>query len=236
LKVAGWRAKNLQPSTFNRQHGFMLTGVGKRTGTTQKIQRGMKSVLLAALVAPMLASAQTGIVPDNLQKVAPVAQGGQPTNNSVPTKPDEGRTVTGKIFFAETNALMDSSNAMVTLQSGVTFKMLGRLQQAKTQEERMAVFQSDEYQKAIANPRRYAVRLSEDRSFRLAGVDPGAYELDLQFIRQDSTAHSTSTIIFTAPQEIVVPKAAETTTNATLDLGTVKLKQLTLPAFQPVPK
>jgi len=214
----------------------MFTGIGERTGTIRKIQRGMKSILLPALVAPMLASAQTGIVPDNLQKVAPIAQGGQPTNNSVPAKPDEGRTVIGKIFFAETNTPIDSSNAMVTLQSGVTFKMLERLQQAKTQEERMAVFQSDEYQKAIANPHQYAGRLSEDRSFKLEDVEPGDYELDLQFVRQDSVVHSTSTIIFTAPQEIVVPKTADATNHAAVDLGKIKLKQLTLPAFQLVPK
>jgi len=216
----------------------MFSGIAGKTGTTGKIQRGVYSILLAALAAPILAAAQAGIEPDTSQKVLSVAPGAQQTNNSVLAKTGEGRTVTGRLSLADTNAPMDSTNATVTLQSGVTFKMLERLRQAKTQEDRLAVFQSDEYQKAIANPHRYAAKLADDYSFKLQDVEPGDYELDLQFVRQDSAAHSATTTIFTAPQEIVVPEAAVATNNAPVDLGTIKLQHLTLPEFsaQPDPK
>src|SRR6267154_2284020 len=44
LKVADW--KNLQPSTFNLQHGSMFTGIIQETGTVEKIARGTKAIAL----------------------------------------------------------------------------------------------------------------------------------------------------------------------------------------------
>jgi riboflavin synthase len=50
LKVAGWRAKNLQLSTFNLQHHFMFTGIIQETGTVAKITPGAKSIALTVRV------------------------------------------------------------------------------------------------------------------------------------------------------------------------------------------
>jgi riboflavin synthase len=47
LKDEGRRTKNLQPSTFNLQHGLMFTGIVQETGTVGKIERGKKSIRLA---------------------------------------------------------------------------------------------------------------------------------------------------------------------------------------------
>jgi beta-lactamase regulating signal transducer with metallopeptidase domain/uncharacterized GH25 family protein len=148
------------------------------------------------------------------------------------------RTVTGKVVFADSNAPKDLSQAMAILQSGFTFNMIQRLQQAKTQEERMAVFESDEYRKALAHQNHYSVKLADDQSFTLEGVAPGNYEFGIQLVNENEMAHSTTAIIFTSPQKIFVPKTTDTNDDAPVDLGTIELKKLVLPKFpsEPPPK
>ncbi|HEY5041350.1 MAG TPA: hypothetical protein VIK53_05050 [Verrucomicrobiae bacterium] len=207
--------------------------------------------LWAGTLVLLALAAQIVTAQDNSQKIEPAVPGanvteartnltgqmpeGNGAQSQKPPSSGNGRMVTGKVVFADTNAPTDLIQAQATFHSGVTFKMLDQLQQAKTLDERLAFFQSDEYQKAIANPREYAVKLSVDHSFKLAGVVPGNYEFDVQLVEESATTHAISTNIFTSLRKIVVPKAANTNGDIPLDLGTIELKQLTLPAFPPEP-
>jgi hypothetical protein len=144
------------------------------------------------------------------------------------------RRVLGKVFFADTNAPKDLSHATVTLHSGATFKMLQRLQQAKTQEERMALFQSAEYQQTFMAPREYPVTMLDDGAIKSEGIAPGKYELGVYFNDRNTMVYPPSNNVFMSPQEIIIP-AANTNDDAPVDLGTIELKKLVLPVLQAEP-
>ncbi len=147
------------------------------------------------------------------------------------------RTVTGKVVFVDSNAPKNLSQATAMLHSGETFKMIQRLQQAKTQAERMALFQSAEYQQSITHQHTYPVRLSDDGSFQVEWVTPGKYELGVDFRDRQQMPFPPTNNLFTSSQEIIVPVAG-TNDDVPVDLGMIDLKKLVLPKLpsEPPPK
>lgn len=144
------------------------------------------------------------------------------------------RTVTGKVVFADNAAPKDLSQATASLHSGETFKLIQRLQQARTQAERMALFQSPEYLQSITHRHDYPAQLSNDGSFRVEGVAPGKYELAVDFSDRHQMSFPPTNNLFTSNQEIIIP-AAGTNDDSAVNLGTIELKKLVLPMFPAQP-
>ena len=147
------------------------------------------------------------------------------------------RTIAGKVVFVDNAMPKDLSRAMATLQSGDTFKLIQRMHQAKTQAERMALIQSTEYQQSIAHQHAYPAQLSDDGSLHAEDVAPGKYGLSVNFYDRHHMSFPPTNNLFTSEQEIIVPIAG-TNDDSIVNLGTIELKKLVLPAFpaQPPPK
>jgi hypothetical protein len=143
------------------------------------------------------------------------------------------RTIAGRIEIAGTNAPGPFSQARATLHAGASFKMLEQLKQAKTQKERMALFQSEDFQQAMNNPRQYSVELADDGSFTVQGVAPGKYEMAVDFGEPRASFPPDTSRAFMTPQQIVVPPASGTNDDSVVELGTIELKHLSLSDFVP---
>jgi len=136
----------------------------------------------------------------------------------------EGRTVTGKLTFSDTNSL-DLENSMASLNTP-TAKLLVLLQSAKTMEERKALIESDEFKEASKPHQQYPATLRPDGTFRVEGVPAGKYEFSIQ-----PGAHGyrpgqmpTNLVIFNSAQNIVVPSVANKNDDTPVDAGSVDMK------------
>ena len=110
--------------------------------------------------------------------------------------------------------------------------MIEQLKQATTQEERMALFQSEDFQQAMANPHEYSLRLAEDGSFKSDAIPAGKYEMAVDFSKPSPAFRPEDAQAFMSPQQLIVPPAASTNDDSVVDLGTIELKQLSLADFQ----
>jgi hypothetical protein len=126
---------------------------------------------------------------------------------------------------------MDLSRAHASLNAGATFRMLEQLKLAKTQSERTALYQSDEFQSALASPHRYTLRLAADGSFKTDEIPAGKYELAVDFSGPGTEVQLNNIMAFMSPQQLVVPPAANTNDDSVVDLGTIELKQISAMDF-----
>jgi len=110
--------------------------------------------------------------------------------------------------------------------------MLEQLKQAQTQDERMALFQSAEYQQAIANPQEYTIPLADDGSFKMEGIPAGKYEMAVDFSKPRQSFPPDTSQAFMSPQQLVVPPFTSTNDECMVNLGTIELKRLSLPDLQ----
>ena len=146
------------------------------------------------------------------------------------------RTVGGKALVVGTNAPADYSQARATLHSGSTFRMIEQLKQAKTQAERMALFQSEDFQQAMSSPHEYTLQLAADGSFKMEGIPAGKYELAADFNGNNTSFPPDTSRVFMSPQPIVVPAAADTHDESVVDIGTIDLKPFTLSGLESIQK
>ncbi len=142
------------------------------------------------------------------------------------------RAVSGKMTVAATNAPPNFSHARATLHAGASFRMIEQLKLAKTQEERMALFQSETYQQAMSSPHEYTVHVAEDGSFKAEAIPVGKYEMAVDFSEPRPSFSPDTSQVFMSSQQLVVPPAASTNDESVVDLGTVALKKLSLADFQ----
>src|SRR5665213_1869485 len=100
--------------------------------------------LWAGTLVLLALAAQIVTAQDNSQKIEPAVPGanvteartnltgqmpeGNGAQSQKPPSSGNGRMVTGKVVFADTNAPTDLIQAQATFHSGVTFKMLDQLQ------------------------------------------------------------------------------------------------------------
>ena len=141
------------------------------------------------------------------------------------------RAVSGKVALIGTNILFGFTGARATLHAGASFRMIEQLKGAKTQADRMALFQSEDFQQAMANPHEYSLRLADDGSFKSEAIPAGKYELSVDFSQPDPTFPPEDTQTFMSTQQLVVPPAAGTNDDSVVDLGTIPLKQLSVADF-----
>jgi hypothetical protein len=180
----------------------------------------------------------------NLVQLVPIGNGArryQPLGDVV-VKPGETaqvnfggneRAVSGKVMLAGTNGPTDFSRATATFHSGASFKMLEQLRQAKTQAERMALFQSEDFRRAFLNTRQFSVQLAEDGTFKSPGIPVGKYEVAVDFNDQSGPFTTTTTKSFLSPEQIIVPPAASTNDDAVVNLGMIELKKISPPELEP---
>ena len=142
------------------------------------------------------------------------------------------RVVRGKVALVGTNVPASFTQARATLHAGSSFRMIEQLKQAKTQEERMALFQSEDFQQAMANPHEYSIQLAEDGSFKADTIPAGKYEMAVDFSQPSPSFKPEDAQAFMSPQQLIVPPAASTNDNSVVDLGTIELKKLSVADFQ----
>jgi hypothetical protein len=142
------------------------------------------------------------------------------------------RVVRGKVALVGTNVPASFTKARATLNAGASFRMIEQLKQAKTQEERMALFQSEDFQKAMSQPHEYSLQLGEDGSFKSDAIPAGKYEMAVDFSRPSPSFRPEDAQAFMSPQQLIVPPAASTNDDSVVDLGTIELKQLSVADFQ----
>jgi hypothetical protein len=140
------------------------------------------------------------------------------------------RAVIGRVTVAGTNAPVDFSRGTATFHSNATFKMLKQLREAKTQAERMALFQSAEFQQTLSNARDYPVQIANDGSFKSSGIPAGHYEVGVDFMDRSVTfINIATTSAFLSPEAVIVPPAASPDDDSVVDLGTIQLEKLSPP-------
>ena len=142
------------------------------------------------------------------------------------------RAVSGKVALVGTNVPSSFSQARATLHAGASFRMIEQLKQAKTQEERMALFQSEDFQQAMSNPHEYSIRLANDGSFKTEAIPAGKYEMAIDFSEPSQSLTPDASQAFMSPQQLVVPPATSTNDDSVVDLGTIELKKLSVADFQ----
>ncbi len=130
-----------------------------------------------------------------------------------------GRTVVGefKLPREETNHF-DSMRLEFLLSS--FDKLQAQMRELKTDQERLAFSQTDEYVRAERQARGVPVAVSSDGSFRLEDVLPGTYKLDLW------TVGSVNGGSLLSSDELIVPKGRNQDDHATVDLGTINVKKI----------
>jgi hypothetical protein len=138
-----------------------------------------------------------------------------------------GRIVTGKVKFSE-EAPPDFKNGFAII-STPTSKLMKKIKELKTDEERKALYQSEEFQAATKDYRSFSVALLPDGLFRAEDVLPGKYELGFQQRLPDEKSHTFTMTIFTSAQELVVPEAKGKDDDSSVDWGTIELKKFTIP-------
>ena len=138
------------------------------------------------------------------------------------------RRVLGRVTVAGTNTPADFSRGTATFHSNATFKMLKQLREAKTQADRMALFQSAEFSQAVSGERQYSVQLAMDGAFKSPGIPAGKYEVVVDFINQGGAFTASTAKAYLSPEPITVP-AASADDDAVVDLGTIQLEKLSLP-------
>jgi hypothetical protein len=142
------------------------------------------------------------------------------------------RAVSGKVALVGTNVPSSFSQARATLHAGASFRMIEQLKQAKTQEERMALFQSEDFQQAMSNPHEYSIRLANDGSFKTEAIPAGKYEMAIDFSEPSQSFKPDTAQAFMSPQQLVVPPATSTNDDSVVELGTIELKKLSVADFQ----
>jgi hypothetical protein len=136
-----------------------------------------------------------------------------------------GRTIIGQIKLPA-DVLADFSDGFLSASTPME-KIFEKAGSLKTTAEREAFYQSPEVASAYANRHGFSVKISTDGSFQVEDVLPGRYEA--QFRRRVTDTHLTSFKIFTSPQEITVPAAKDQNDDSVVNLGTIELKERTLP-------
>jgi beta-lactamase regulating signal transducer with metallopeptidase domain/uncharacterized GH25 family protein len=140
-----------------------------------------------------------------------------------------GRTVIGKVRFAD-SAAPDLKNGMVYVNTPMS-KILQKIKELRTDEERRAFYLSEEFQVATKDARHYSAFVQSDGSFRAEDVLPGKYEVIFQ--KRMVAANTTSITIFTSPQKLTVPPAKDKDDDSSVDWGDVALKQYQMPILKP---
>jgi hypothetical protein len=137
-----------------------------------------------------------------------------------------GRTIIGKVKFAD-GAAPDFKNGFATINTPI-FKHLEKIRQLKTDEERKALYQSQEFEETMKNHRSFSTALQPDGSFRAEDVLPGKYELAFQpRLLMDEKSHTVT--MFNSAQELIVPEAKNKDDDSSVDWGEVELKPYNLP-------
>ena len=146
------------------------------------------------------------------------------------------RAVTGKLAFPATNPPASLANARLVLMNDEFFQVMKKFKAAKTQEERMALFQSPEYQNALTSRRNYSlqIQLAADGTFHAVMVAPGKYGVNLIIMPETSQgssglAQAMMPEMFESPVEIMVPPAQDETDESVVDLGTITVQRLVIP-------
>jgi beta-lactamase regulating signal transducer with metallopeptidase domain/uncharacterized GH25 family protein len=138
-----------------------------------------------------------------------------------------GRTVVGKLKFEEA-APADFKNGRAIL-STPTSRLMAKLWQLKTDEERKAFYESEEYQSAMEHRWSCSAAVTADGSFQAEDVPPGNYELQFQENGQNAKTHMFTMQMFASAREVTVPKARDQNDDSAVDLGNIELKKLNLP-------
>ncbi|MGN6644591.1 MAG: carboxypeptidase-like regulatory domain-containing protein, partial [Verrucomicrobiota bacterium] len=136
-----------------------------------------------------------------------------------------GRTIIGKIKFAESE-MPDLKRASVMINTPIS-RLMEKSRQLKTDEERKAFYQSEEFQAATKVQRSFPATLQADGSFRVDDVLPGTYEVAFQPQLQPTLAMRSFTV-FTSKQELNVPEAGKSD-DSPVDWGAIEMKKLTVP-------
>jgi beta-lactamase regulating signal transducer with metallopeptidase domain/uncharacterized GH25 family protein len=156
----------------------------------------------------------------------------KPGETTVTNVGGTGRNVIGKVIFAD-GAKPDFTNGFgFVVINTPTSKIMQKVRQLKTDEERKAFYESDEFQAATKDARSFSARLMPDCSFRAEDVLPGKYEVNFQ-LRQVAQ-NNTTFVMFTSPQELMVPETKDKEDDSPVDWGDVELKKYDFP-IQPAP-
>lgn len=153
----------------------------------------------------------------------------KPGETTVTNVGGTGRTVTGKVKFAE-GADPDFKSGSVFLSTPTT-KLMQQASQLKTDEERKAFYQSATVQAAAQERRNFAAALLPDGSFHADDVLPGKYEV--RFRPRLQRMQNSSYNKFTSPQEFLVPEARGKDDDSSVDWGEIELKQYIIPMQNP---
>jgi hypothetical protein len=147
----------------------------------------------------------------------------KPGESTVANVGGTGRNVIGKIKFGE-SAAPDLKNGSVTISTPIS-KLMQKILQLKTDEERKTFYQSAEAQAAAKNPRNIPATLLADGSFQAEDVPPGKYEVNFQpYSPAEHGAWQTMTYtMFTSPKELIVPEAKDKEDDSSVDWGEVGL-------------
>jgi hypothetical protein len=140
-----------------------------------------------------------------------------------------GRTVIGKVKFADQPA-PDFKKGQMSIATPMS-KLFEKVRLAKTDEERRALYQSEEFQTATKDRRDYFAAMQPDGSFQAEDVLPGKYEVNFQ--QRMDMGHTTSMSMFTGAAELTVPDAKDKDDDSAVDRGEVELKTLTIPMLKP---
>jgi hypothetical protein len=141
-----------------------------------------------------------------------------------------GRTVIGRVRFAD-RAAPDFRHGFVVINTPI-FKIMQKVRQLKTDAERTAFYQSEEFQAAVKDARTFSAALLPDGSFHAEDVLPGRYEVDFQ--QCQVTEYATTITTFTTPRELTVPAASDKEDDSPVDWGDVELEKYSM-AIPPAP-
>jgi hypothetical protein len=137
-----------------------------------------------------------------------------------------GRTVTGKVQFSG-DLKVDFKQGMGVIITPTT-QILEKMWQLKTTSEREAYLEQPEVQAAVANARRFTVRLAADGSFQAEDILPGTYEFDFQPM-QPLAEGKREWVMLVSAKTFTVPPTKNQDDDSAVELGTVELKKRVIP-------
>lgn len=141
-----------------------------------------------------------------------------------------GRTVVGRLKVGD-NAPKDWQDGALFLRTASPFA--NKIMEARSPEQRRKIIQSSEYQREMMNLRILPATLSADGSFKAEDVVPGKYELSLDLFKPGRLPPQPRTVTYLFSDAVLTVPKVDGSNDTPVDVGTVKLKTMTVPTFFP---
>jgi hypothetical protein len=141
---------------------------------------------------------------------------------------EDGRTVLGKVTVGS-DAPKDWQQGHFYLHTFSTLEP--KIVAARTQEQRMKIIQSAQFQKEMINMHNYPAILLPDGSFKVEDVAPGKYEMTVDFFSRRPIRVPPATVTYLRSEHEFTVQKLVGTNDVPLDLGTIPLKPFTMSTF-----